>query len=151
VSQLDRVVADERELRGLSEQYFVAIDAGDAEGFAGVFAPDGRLVAYTADDEQTSTGEWIGHETIAAFAPMLMATYAHTFHLMGQATYEVRGDEATGLVYCVAHHLSRAARGGTNHVMYIRYRDSYRRDAAGAWKIAVRAVVISWPEIRATE
>jgi ketosteroid isomerase-like protein len=141
----------ERQLRALSEQYFIAIDARDADAFAGTFLPGGRIVGYTADDETTPTGEWVGREAIAALSPRLAETFTHTFHLMGQATYEVAGDEASGLVYCVAHHLSRAARGGTDHVMYIRYRDTYRRDASGSWKIDVRGCVVSWTELRTTE
>ena len=30
--------------------------------------------------------------------------------------------------------------------MYIRYQDTYRRDADGAWKIATRKVMADWTE-----
>ena len=51
------------------------------------------------------------------------------------------GDQASGEVLCVAHHLSRpptrrggpAGSAGTDMVWFIRYRDDYRRTDAG-WR-----------------
>ena len=69
--------------------------------------------------------------------------------MLGQSTYAIGDGEATGEVYCVAHHLTPDAHGGTNYVMYIRYEDTYRPDADGVWKFAQRRLRVDWTETRA--
>lgn len=128
------------ELRALSERYAAAADDGDADAFAAVFTPDGRLaVHYPADGDDPST-DLRGAEALAAVPGRLTERYDRTFHLLGQSTHD--GD--AGLVYCVAHHLSRAE--GTDTVMYLRYRDRYRRGEDGAWRIAERIGRVEWTE-----
>jgi hypothetical protein len=59
------------------------------------------------------------------------------------------GEEATGEVYCVAHHLSSATPGeGDDYVMYIRYLDAYVREAGDDWRITRRDVITDAVERR---
>ena len=134
------------ELRTLSERYAAAADDGDAAGFAGVFTPDGRLaVHYPGDGDRPST-DLRGADALAAVPGRLAERFDRTFHLLGQVGTETHGEESTGLVYCLAHHLSRA--DGTDHVMFLRYRDRYRRADDGAWRIAERIGTVEWTETR---
>jgi hypothetical protein len=81
--------------------------------------------------------------------PESIQRYAKTFHVLGQSTYDIGDGEATGEVYCIAHHLTPDQHGGTNYVMYIRYQDVYRPDVDGRWKFARRALRVDWTETRA--
>ncbi|WP_034511487.1 nuclear transport factor 2 family protein [Blastococcus sp. URHD0036] len=134
------------ELDALSRRYAAAADDGDAAAFAGVFTADGRLaVHYPADGDRPST-DLRGAEALAAVPGRLAERFDRTFHLLGQVGTEPDGEEATGLVYCLAHHLSRA--DGTDTVMFLRYRDRYRRDDDGTWRIAERIGRVEWTETR---
>ncbi|RBY84360.1 nuclear transport factor 2 family protein [Blastococcus sp. TF02A-26] len=132
--------------RALSQRYAAAADDGDAAAFAGVFTADGRLaVHYPGDGDHPST-DLTGPEALAAVPGRLAERFDRTFHLLGQVGTVTDGDEATGLVYCLAHHLSRSA--GTDHVVFLRYRDRYRRGDDGTWRIAERIGTVEWTETR---
>ena len=68
---------------------------------------------------------------------------------MGLGHYEIdaTGTHATGDVPCVAHHLSVDGSQREDRILYIRYRDRYRRDATG-WRITERVVHVQWIETR---
>jgi hypothetical protein len=77
--------------------------------------------------------------------------YTRTFHFVGQSSYEIGDDEATGEVYCLAHHLTPDRNGGTSYVMHMRYLDTYRRDGGGSWKFADRTAYVDWTETRSAD
>jgi hypothetical protein len=142
------IVDDERALRVLAELYARGVDRRDAAVFTSAFLPHGRLRVFNPSEAESPTGEMHGHEQLAAVAERI-AAYDRTYHFLGNTFYEVGDGEATGEVYCMAHHLTPNRHGGTNFVMYIRYEDVYRKDADGDWKIADRRVMVDWTEVRA--
>jgi ketosteroid isomerase-like protein len=137
------------ELRSLAERYARAVDRRDVDAFVAVFHPDAVLAIHDPG-ESTEAHELRGIERLARI-PEQIKNYTKTFHLLGQSTYEIGDGEATGEVYCIAHHLSPDRHGGTNHVMYIRYEDTYRPDAGGAWKFAERRLRVDWTETRVAD
>jgi hypothetical protein len=68
-------------------------------------------------------------------------------HFVGNHQVDVTGDLATGLVYCLAHHVYERDGQERDTLMVIRYRDRYARTAEG-WRIAHRTLVIDWQEDR---
>jgi hypothetical protein len=48
----------------------------------------------------------------------------------------------------MAHHMTKDVHGATDFIMLIRYLDSYRKDADGAWRISAREVRPDWTESR---
>jgi len=70
-----------------------------------------------------------------------LGRYERTMHFVGNHRAEIDGDDATGITYCFAHHIS----GGADHVMAIRYVDRYRR-TPGGWRIAERHLYEDWTE-----
>jgi SnoaL-like domain len=134
-------------LRRLAALYARGVDRRDREMFLGVFSPDGRLRVFNPSDAAEPSGEMHGHEQLARVMTGI-AVYDRTHHFVGDALYEVddSGRAATGEVYCVAHHLTRARHGGTNHVMYIRYVDEYRLNDAEEWQITDRQVLADWSD-----
>jgi ketosteroid isomerase-like protein len=140
--------ATRAELRSLAEQYARGVDRRvDGDAFAALFLPD-AVISIHDPSETTEPRQVKGAERLARI-PETIARYAKTFHMVGQSTYEIGDREATGEVYCIAHHLTPDQHGGTDYVMFIRYEDTYRRDPDGAWKFAHRRLRVDWTETRA--
>ena len=139
--------ATRHELRLLAERYAQSVDRRDADTFVALFHDDAVMLIHDPS-ESTEPREMRGLERVAKI-PEVIKRYPATFHLLGQSTYDIGDGEATGEVYCIAHHLTRDADGSTNFVMYIRYEDTYRPDAEGAWKFAQRRLRVDWTEARA--
>jgi len=133
------------ELYDLSARYAAGADRRDAALFVSAFLPEGRLRRYEPGEASEPASDRSGHEALAA-VPGLLARYDRTFHHLGQARYAVDGDDATGEVYCLAHHVT-AGDPAEVHVMHIRYADRYRR-VEGRWGIADRRVLVDWSERR---
>ncbi|HEY8527947.1 MAG TPA: nuclear transport factor 2 family protein [Acidimicrobiales bacterium] len=148
--------ADELALRRLAALYARAADRNEPETFAGVFLPDARLRVWRPADTDAPSTDVAGHEALGRIPGRLASRYARTFHFLGQSTYEIGDDEATGEVYCLAHHLAADAEDPsagapaqtTDYVMHMRYLDTYRRDSAGGWRIAERTAYVDWTESR---
>ncbi|HET9609965.1 MAG TPA: nuclear transport factor 2 family protein [Acidimicrobiales bacterium] len=140
-----RAVADE--LHDLAVRYAAGADRRDGEMFAGAFLPGGRLRVFDPPEAAEPRSDRQGHDALVG-VPALLSRYERTFHLLGQASYELGpgGDEAEGEVYCLAHH-RLAGPPPTTVVMHIRYRDRYRR-AGGRWGIDERRVLVDWTETR---
>jgi hypothetical protein len=141
-------IADLLALRALVDRYAQAVDARDGDAFAGLFTPDGVLAVYEGDRAEPVV-EYRGHDALRDVMALLR-TFSSTFHLMANHLCQTTGEEATGEVYCMAHHLTEDAGGATDLVMYIRYRDAYARTAAG-WRFARRDVLRQWTEERPAE
>jgi ketosteroid isomerase-like protein len=140
--------ADHCELKDLVDAYATAIDERDRALLVSIFTPDAHLFVQEDGREEVLVA-YDGSDELAHLMDLL-DDYGPTMHLMSNHRIQVDGDRATGVVYCLAHHLSKQDDGSTrNLVMAIRYFDRYTRpDSAGAWKIAERKIVRYWDELR---
>ena len=134
-------------LRALAETYAKGVDKRDEAAFLAAFHPDAWLHVHNPSESTELMSEMRGHAELAK-VPQFITVYPKTYHFLGQSSYDVQGDEATGETYCIAHHLSPTRHGGDDYVMHIRYEDRYRTGDDGAWRIAERAVRIDWTERR---
>ena len=132
-------------LRSLSIGYARSVDRRDVDAFLALFTPDAELTVHNPSDAGP-VGVYNGHGDLARIPPR-MARFAATFHMLGQSDYQLDGDEPSGEVYCMAHHRSAGDDDPTDYVMFIRYRDRYRRHD-GEWRIAERRVLVDWTETR---
>jgi ketosteroid isomerase-like protein len=135
-------------LRRLVDGYARAVDRGDAEAFVELFEPDAVLQVFYGSEADGPTTESRGHPALREIPGRLKTRYDRTFHFVGNHMCEVRGDDATGEAYCLAHHLTENAHGGTDYVMLIRYHDVYRRRPGQSWKFAHRRLAVDWTELR---
>ncbi|MFI5956344.1 nuclear transport factor 2 family protein [Cryptosporangium sp. NPDC051539] len=124
-------------LRGLVDLYAFACDRRDGDGFAALFAPDASLVVH-----------WPGRTpsviTELAQVPVRLGRYDRTFHFVGNHLVSVlRGDDAAGDAYCLAHHVT----GADDKVIAIHYEDRYRR-VGDDWRFARRDVRVQWIDDR---
>ncbi|HEY6622697.1 MAG TPA: nuclear transport factor 2 family protein [Acidimicrobiales bacterium] len=165
------VLNDERELAALCVSYALAVDGVDGERFAALFVEDGELVVPKVPADLRPVLVRTGTETLRSIPVDLRRRFTKTFHEVLDREFTIDGGTATGIVYCVAHHLSAAdgdttaaqsgnegpevaggkrvseTRGGTDTVWYIRYLDDYRRTTAG-WRIERRELHLQWVEER---
>jgi ketosteroid isomerase-like protein len=140
--------ADHCELKDLVDAYATAIDERDRALLVSIFTPDAHLFVQEDGREEVLVA-YDGSDQIERLMDLLDG-YGPTMHLMSNHRIQVDGARATGVVYCLAHHLIEQDDGSKrNLVMAIRYFDRYARlDAAGAWKIAERKIVRYWDELR---
>lgn len=135
-------------LRSLSARYGHAADSLNAELFVSVFRDDAEFLICLVPAEG-------GRDAVARERPTdpqsvipTLRQHDKTFHFLGQSTYEVAGNTATGAVHCIAHHLNQDAEGTVDLVLFVRYEDAYGLDGSGEWKITSRRVIIEWSEKR---
>ena len=138
----DGVEADTLALQSLVAAYARHADRREPELVAALFEPDAVLRMVRRGDDG-APAESRGHRHIASAVGRLRQ-FPVTYHLVGNHTVAIDGDEATGEAYCVAHHLMPHDEGGhVDHVMYIRYLDRYRRTDVG-WRFAERETFVDW-------
>lgn len=131
--------ADRLALRYLVEAYAFGCDARDADVLRRCFAEGATLTVHWASREPTTMTFPEGADHIARS----LERYDRTMHVVGNHRAEVHDDHATGVTYCFAHHLT----GPDDHVMAIRYHDTYRRMPDG-WRIVERHLHEDWTESR---
>jgi ketosteroid isomerase-like protein len=141
---------DRLALTDLVASYARRCDRGDADGTAALFTPDGELRIFERGKTEP-VRERLGREAIT-MAMAGLSRYDATLHVVANHTVELDGDEATGEVYCLAHHIRDVAGPDgaplrSDYVMHIRYLDRYRRTDEG-WRIAQRHLHLEFTEDR---
>ncbi len=69
-------------------------------------------------------------------------------HFNGQNTItSLQGDSATGIAYCIAHHVKYDSTKRTLMIMAIRYHDTYVKQN-GRWYFSQRDLLIDWTDTR---
>jgi ketosteroid isomerase-like protein len=147
---------DERELAALAISYAAAVDGRDGDRLAGLFVDDGELVIPKVPVDLRPVLMRKGSEVLRQI-PDGLRRFTKTYHEVLNREFIIEGTTATGVVYCIAHHVTAAegagarAEGtgaeGTDAVWYIRYLDDYRRTAAG-WRMVRRELHLEWVEQR---
>jgi hypothetical protein len=133
-------VSDLLELKDLAYQYARTVDGRDGVALSALFVEDGVIDGsgyYTK-----------GRADIAKIPAFLDGRYQATFHAVQNHTLKLDGDQATGEVYALSHHLRQEPDGGlVDYVMVMRYRDAYVRQADG-WRFQHRHILLDWTETR---
>jgi 3-phenylpropionate/cinnamic acid dioxygenase small subunit len=138
-------VEDRLELQDLGHAYATAIDERDADRLVGLFTDDGHFGVHLPGVDEPFA-RFDGRDEIRTLMGML-EPYGDTMHLMTNHRVDVEGNTATGVVYCLAHHLTERNDTLEDLVMAIRYVDRYER-TLGGWRIADRRCVRYWTELR---
>jgi len=133
---------EQRELHELVERYAQAVDRADGEAVAALFSDDGVLATWMDPSTDEATGERVGREAIAEAVDGI-SRYAATHHTISSHTSVVEGATASGETLCTAHHLQADKGKRSDHVMYIRYVDTFTRSSSG-WLISRREVRVQW-------
>ena len=135
-------IGDRIALRGLVDQYALAVDARDGEQFARLFTADGVLQGFELDGAEPIM-RYAGYAELRNVIGERASRFMRTFHVIANHTCELDGDEAAGVAYCMAHHLSEPDGILVDTVMLIRYHDRYRR-VDSTWRISQRDAIRHW-------
>ena len=125
----------------LLHSYAQAVDRKDADGAAGLFAPDGELVVYPEAGGGPPSALRGRDEIAKALAGL--DRYRATFHEISSHTIELAEDTAGSRTACVAHHVSGAKGEERDRVWHLHYTDTFRRETEG-WRIARRELRIEF-------
>jgi hypothetical protein len=139
--------ADRLAIRELVEAYAYCADRRDAAGQMALFTPDTHFVVYMDAKNPTPSQELHSREALApVFADL--NKYQATMHFVGQSTIlSLSNNHATGLAYCVAHHLTVEENQRRLMIAALRYHDTFAK-VDGAWLFAERRLYVDWIEER---
>ena len=138
--------ADRLAIRELVDAYAYCADRRDAKGQMALFTPDTHFVVYMDAKSAIPSQELHGREALAPVFDNLNS-YEVTTHFNGQSTVQLEGSRATGVSYCLAHHV--IAQDGKRSLMVasIRYLDTFAKQER-RWYFAERKLMVDWIETR---
>ena len=137
---LQRLV-DRLDIQDTLTTYASSIDDGDFEAVRSTFTDDATAV-YDRD-----SGLLEGGDAIVAWLKAATADLDWQHHMISVHGVELKGDEATALVYLLSHQTVL----GTPHqtrMMTSKYRNKLRRDHDGRWRISALVLEVGWFEER---
>ena len=142
----DVQLADRMAIRALVDAYAYCADRRDAAGQMALFTDNSDFLVYMDSRSASPTQRVRGR---AALAPVFdeLNTYEATMHFNGQSTVELDGDHATGVTYCLAHHVKVAGPARSLMTAAIRYLDTFVRED-GNWLFDQRKLIVVWTETR---
>jgi hypothetical protein len=137
---------DRLAIRNLVDQYAYCADTRDAQGQMDLFTKDTHFVVYM-DSKSSVPSQTIN--TREDLFPVFdnLNTYKTTMHFNGQSTVNLDGDRATGVAYCMAHHLTIENDIQKLMVAAIRYHDTFLKQN-GTWLFSERKLLVDWIENR---
>jgi len=135
--------ADDRlELAGLAAGYALAVDTRDEARLLSVFHPDAVLELSPEMIRPGGPSEFRGHDELRKIIGGV-GRYARTRHAIFQQVAEINGDHATALTYCDAHHITERDGEWRDHVMVMRYQDTFAR-TDDSWLFTRRVLSVDW-------
>jgi SnoaL-like domain len=139
--------ADRLAIRELVEAYAYCADRRDASGQMALFTVDAHFVVYMDASDPKPSQELHSRDALAPIFADLNQ-YAATMHFLGQSTIlTLSQSRATGVAYCLAHHLTVDGAARRLMVAAVRYADTFAR-AEGGWLFSERCLYVDWIERR---
>ena len=139
-------LSDRLAIRELVDAYATCADTRNAEGQMALFTQDTTFIVFMDSRAAGPSYTLTGRESLAPVFANL-SNYQATMHFNGQSTVELDGDRATGLSYCIAHHVSVEGDKRSMMVAHIRYLDTFVK-VDGKWLFAERKLMVDWTETR---
>jgi SnoaL-like domain len=139
-------VADRLAIRELVDAYAYCADRRDATGQMALFTEDTDFQVFMDEHSPSPTQHLEGRVALAPVFDQLN-TYIATMHFNGQSTTVLDGDHASGVTYCLAHHVKVDGSARSLMIAAIRYLDSFVKQN-GAWFFSQRKLMVAWTETR---
>ncbi|MDH7460519.1 nuclear transport factor 2 family protein [Chitinophagaceae bacterium 26-R-25] len=137
---------DRLAIRNLVDNYAYCADRRDAQGQMSLFTEDTKFEVYY--DPKSGTASQVINSRSDLF-PVFdnLNTYNATMHFNGQSTIILNGNTATGITYCMAHHLTIEDGKQKFMIAAIRYEDLFVKQE-DKWLFAGRKLLVDWIENR---
>ncbi len=135
--------ADDRlAIRNLIDQYAFCADTRDATGQMNLFTEDTTFEVYY--DPKSGIPSEIVQDKVNLF-PVFdhLNVYQRTMHFNGQNYLTLEGTTATGITYCMAHHLTQEEGKQKLMIAAIRYQDKFVK-LQERWLFAERKLFVDW-------
>jgi hypothetical protein len=144
-----REMADRLAIRELVDAYAYCADRRDAAGQMALFTENTEFLVFMVSSNPTPTQRLRGR---AALAPVFdeLNTYQATMHFNGQSTTVLDGERASGVTYCLAHHVKLEGSARSLMIAAIRYLDDFVK-LDGIWFFSRRKLMVDWTETRALD
>jgi uncharacterized protein YneR len=139
-------MADRLAIRELFDAYAYCADSRDVEGQISLFTPDTEFLVFMDSRNPKPTQKVEGREGLRPVFENLR-TYVVTTHFNGQSSVSWENDSATGLSYCLAHHVTEEARGRTIMIASLRYLDHFVK-LQDRWYFKRRKLMVDWTDSR---
>ena len=137
---------DRLAIRELIDNYAYCADTRNAQGQMELFTKDTNFEVYY--DPKSKTPSQVINNRADLF-PVFdnLNTYNTTMHFNGQSTVKLDGNDATGITYCMAHHLTIEDGKQKFMIAAIRYEDKFVKQE-DKWLFAERKLLVDWIENR---
>ncbi|MGU3373967.1 nuclear transport factor 2 family protein [Chryseobacterium sp. M5A1_1a] len=137
---------DRLAIRELVDRYAYCADTRDAKGQMDLFTEDTNFEVYY-DPKSDTPSQVVSSKTDLFPVFDNLNTYNTTMHFNGQSSVVLNGDTATGIAYCLAHHLTIEDGKQKLMVAAIRYNDRFVKQN-GKWHFSERKLLVDWIENR---
>jgi ketosteroid isomerase-like protein len=137
---------DRLAIRELVDAYAHCADRRDVEGQMSLFTPDTEFLVYMDSRKAEPSQEIHGREALRPVFENL-STYRATTHFNGQSTVIWKQDAATGVSYCLAHHVKVDGPHRSLMIASIRYLDQFVT-TDGRWHFRQRKLMVDWIDNR---
>lgn len=137
---------DRLAIRELVDRYAYCADTRDAKGQMDLFTEDTNFEVYY-DPKSVVPSQVVSSKTDLFPVFDNLNSYNATMHFNGQSTVKLNGEKATGIAYCMAHHLTLEDGKQKFMVAAIRYEDKFVKQD-GKWLFAERKLLVDWIENR---
>ena len=133
-------------IRGLIDSFSYYADRTKAQRQAALFVENGTLEVYRSEPDTSKPVIVLKGRKELAEAFKGLEKYNMTFHLNGQNSVRF-GDDTTGTVQCLAHHIFFEDGKRILLTEAIRYYDTYTRQN-NQWLFVKRKLIIDWQDKR---
>ena len=141
-----REAADRLAIRELVDAYAHCADRRDVVGQMSLFTADTEFLVYMDSRNPVPTREIRGRDSLRPVFENLSA-YEATTHFNGQSTVTWVQDAATGVSYCLAHHVKVDGQNRSLMIASIRYLDQFVK-MDGHWYFRQRKLMVDWIDNR---
>ncbi len=136
--------ADRIAIREVIDMYAICADTRDAKGQMALFTKDTNFEVYY-DPKSGKPSQVISKNEDLFPVFDNLNSYDTTMHFNGQSIIHINENNATGITYCIAHHLNIVDGKQKFMIAAIRYHDKFVKQN-DKWLFSERKLLVDWVE-----
>jgi SnoaL-like domain len=145
-SMTSQELADRLAIRELIDAYAFCVDRRDSGGQMSLFTQDTEFLVFM--DSRNPVPSWEIHGCEGR-RPVFdnLNSYEVTTHFNGQSAMRWERDSASGISYCLAHHVKAEGENRSLMIAFIRYLDQFVK-LDSRWYSQLRELMVDWVDNR---